>query len=488
MTILWPVVRPLGNRALRQRWPIAWLGLAGGVLGWILGVTWMTVSHSGWLHGLAVVTVGLSLLVFWRFRSGFGSQQGLPPGSLSIGDSLAALTDRDFYRDRFERLGPIFKMAQFHQPVICVLGLRRGQELFREQVNSLDPASQGFSRDLAGGFLRYMEPRVYGIYGPLFRAALGAEVSESAEPDARAAARRVFDRMAAASPESGDQGVLLVPHLHEIAFVALLKALLGVLPDSQLGRQMKRPFEVVLAHPLGRPLDKAAAEAVGELRALIATIPIGRPEGDGASALARLHHQDPRMPDEVCVDNLIFMIKVGHPNLVGLMTWTVKRLGEDQHWRDRLKSFSPGPGRPDLSEWVVLETLRISQSEYRYRGVKETFVFEGHTFPRGWLIRHCVAESHRDPAVFESPDDFDPERFRRSFTLAEYAPFGAHQHACNAVDLSLMTCKVAIEELCRGYDWQISNDGPLVREFRHWSHWRPTDGLRIRLSAARNPG
>jgi hypothetical protein len=45
-----------------------------------------------------------------------------------------------------------------------------------------------------------------------------------------------------------------------------------------------------------------------------------------------------------------------------------------------------------------------------------------------------------------------------------------------------MICRVTVEELA-AFDWTLARDGELERDFGHWSHWRPSSRLRIRLTA-----
>ena len=49
----------------------------------------------------------------------------------------------------------------------------------------------------------------------------------------------------------------------------------------------------------------------------------------------------------------------------------------------------------------------------------------------------CIRESHQDATTFHDPTTFDPDRFiGRSFTRAEYAPFGAFRLACIGEELT----------------------------------------------------
>ena len=54
---------------------------------------------------------------------------------------------------------------------------------------------------------------------------------------------------------------------------------------------------------------------------------------------------------------------------------------------------------------------QLAQSEYLFRRANNAIQFRGVVIPAGWLVRVCIREIHRDPAVFTNPDRFDPDRF-----------------------------------------------------------------------------
>jgi cytochrome P450/NADPH-cytochrome P450 reductase len=97
-----------------------------------------------------------------------------------------------------------------------------------------------------------------------------------------------------------------------------------------------------------------------------------------------------------------------------------------------------------------------------------------------------VAESHRDPAVFDDPERFDPDRFAQDYSRTAFSPFGSGRHACNGVPLAMEITRAFLEELSEACDWSIAADGTREREFRHWSHWRPGSRMRL-VMAARTP-
>jgi len=143
-----------------------------------------------------------------------------------------------------------------------------------------------------------------------------------------------------------------------------------------------------------------------------------------------------------------------------------------------------GSIQQDLATRIVMETLRLEQSEYLYRVARNNIEYKGFRIPRGWMVRLCVNESHRDPMVFERPDEFCPDRFlHHIFNRNQYSPFGAGmRHTCLGEQLSLMVSRVFVEELGKLYQLETVADGPF--EFSMWRHWRPSSRWRVTMAKA----
>ena len=92
------------------------------------------------LRAAAAIAVVVLLGLLFRARSSYGASKGLPPGSLSLTQSLDALCDPDFFGKQAARYGPIFKFSLFHQPALCVVGLDRGGGLLDAHKAHLQPA------------------------------------------------------------------------------------------------------------------------------------------------------------------------------------------------------------------------------------------------------------------------------------------------------------------------------------------------------------
>jgi cytochrome P450 len=124
--------------------------------------------------------------------------------------------------------------------------------------------------------------------------------------------------------------------------------------------------------------------------------------------------------------------------------------------------------------------LRLRQSEYLYRKVLDDIPVERFVIPKGWLLRVCIRESHRDARIFANPHTFDPDRFLDArHTREEYATFGASRVSCLGEHLVLMLGRIFVEEFATTVETLKLADGPL--EYRRW-HWKPSSRWRVRVS------
>ena len=409
----------------------------------------------------------------------------LPPGSLSIASSLRSLRDRRYYLDRAQELGPVFRTRQHFRPSVCVVGLERGHRLLREHADSLGGTTLRYQKDVTGGLLRYMEGDHHRTYNSVFRRALGPSVIDDAEPVVREAARRELQLMVDDCALNG--GVAPVPYLERIAHDSVAHTLFGLVRGQPPYEEFAAAYAAIAAQNPSRRLTPEAREALAALRSLVEAKVDRLRSGEGSEsggALGAMVALDPRLPDLTCVDNLLFTQRNASSDVAGLLCWMLAMVGSDRDLPGRLAEQVRSNGNADtgLAERLMLETLRLAQSEFLYRRIEEDIEFEGHRLPRGWLLRIGVWESHRDPAVFEDPERFDPDRFaERRFSQSEYSPFGWGPHHCVGVGLTTMICRAVLEELAGGFDWDVEWDGQATRGRLHWNHWRPSSSLRVTL-------
>lgn len=192
------------------------------------------------------------------------------------------------------------------------------------------------------------------------------------------------------------------------------------------------------------------------------------------------------LDDPTIIGNFSLISHIAYGDLTGLHAWIFKFASDNPAALDSVRADQNGlrstpTDLPDPATRIVMETLRLEQSEFLFRRVVRTFECEGMTIPAGWMVRFCIHESHRDPAVFSDPDRFDPERFAgRSFTRDEYAPFGADAHGCMGSHIAHCLGRLLVEEIARGFELRVVVDGPVeTAGNRHRDHWRPSSLQRV---------
>ena len=478
----WPLAYACSRPQLARAYPRTTAIRAAYLLAYLAAAAVCAVFAPVLLIPFGAVALTGALTGLFLMRPGAGRSQHLPPGSLSL-VPVREFVDEDFLARRMDRLRPVLKTTwpTLERPVVCVYGLQRAAGVLRDAA-SLRGVGIAFDPLIPAGFLRNMEPGDHRHYKRLFEQALTDDLVAARRPDLEAAAAGALDAMAASDGDGTDPR----PHLLHATVTAFVPLLLGVerasveggraaaiydgmgeflelrSADSKEGRRYRAiatELEAILRHGAAQALDALAA---------------GRePPPSVVSAIARA---DPEALDDPNVTrNLVFVLRTASVDVASLLHWILKMLGDRPECCLRVREDGSG----DLAGRIVLETLRLHQSEFIQRQVLGPVEIEGHTVPAGWFIRLCVRESHRDPEVFSDPLSFDPDRFTgRRLSRYEYSPFGRLEHRCIGEKLTIELASSFVARLCNDYDWSVVRDGP--PEFNRY-HWRPSERFRVRL-------
>lgn len=385
-----------------------------------------------------------------------------PPGSLSLFSSLRAIRQRSFYREEAKKHGPIFKTTQFHHRVICISNLALAHRLLREHAPLIAPCPQNFTKDVTGGFLRFMAPMNYKIYGPMFRRAFAKPVVSASAPFAQ---QLIGQNLAGISTASDPQKFLT-----ELTHQVFVRILFGLEPGSPLLKNFQSAYAAMANKTMSQRLGTAGLAALAELRRMLRTPP------ESISSLSDLAQQLDGVLNDTVIDNLLFTLRISTNDAAGLLVWIFEFLGRNPQWLDQVRTHQDS----SLPARIIKETLRLFRSEFLYRKVAQEFEFENFRFPEGWLIRICIAECHLDPNHFTDPETFDPDRFLGPPPSDQiYSPFGIRDHACSGVEFAAMLGTLVIEELTK-YDIELTGPAFAQRGFRHWSHWRPSSKIALK--------
>jgi len=138
----------------------------------------------------------------------------------------------------------------------------------------------------------------------------------------------------------------------------------------------------------------------------------------------------------------------------------------------------------------VLEAKRLTPLvPLAFGRARRTFTNDGYEIPEGWTVYLALHLCNRDPAVFEEPERFDPDRFERgehrSHPLA-FIPQGAEPptgHRCLGLDYSTFLVLAFLAVLVREYEWDLPPQD-LAYDWRKRPP-EPRDGIRVVLRAKR---
>lgn len=489
-------LRVLATRAVRREateHPFAAFALAAALVGCVTALAWVAVVSPPLRHVAAAATFVLVFVAWWRSRVDYGSGVRQPAGSLGLRASLAAIDDRSFYRGEAARHGPVFKMSQFGRPVACVVGLERAHRILVDHADALAPAVLPYNRLLSKGVLRYMTGADHKAEAPAFRAAFAKMDLAGAEDTLRADLRRELASLAEESSRTPG-GCAARPAFERWVVAAIARVFIGFAPDApRVDAFRRRVAQLVHQRRGGARLRATLQEGLAGVTTLLRDADREHRAGSasiaGGTALALLVASDPDSLDRPArAENLAMIARVASSDLTGLMDWIAWFLAGAPAWRDavcahgRTAGVTGGSLPLDPATAIVMETLRLEQSEHLYRRTVKPFEVDGRVIPAGWILRICVNESHRDPSIFPDPHRFDPSRFvDRTYTRREYSPFGGHTHGCMGGHLAIFLGRLLVEELALGYDVDVVRDGPFERANRHRDHWHPSSARRVVL-------
>ncbi len=480
-----PGLRAASSSAYRRVFPLDSLRL-GAISGVYLAlVLAMAFYDPRSLHLPAAIAAAVLAYLLWRSRPGFGVASGLPLGSLQP-LPVAPWSDPEFYAKQASRHGEIFKMSQFGRPMVCLVGLERANRLLLEHDERLVAPPLPFSRFIEGGYLRYLPEETHARYRRAFRSVFHSEAMTHAEPRLAEVFRRGLAAMVEESRAAGS--VPVKPRLMRVMFAAWAELFYGIEAHHADFVRLKDLFHVIDARKARWARRGRVEAALAEIEAILrrrANALRESEKGAPGSFLAVLAQSDPdAISDRTILGNLVYIMQITWGDVTGLLLWVFKKLSDHPAWQQRLRDAvarSEREGR-DLATRIVLETLRLEQSESRYRRATADLELDGFRIPKDWLIRMCIRESHRDEHVFPNPRTFDPDRFSgRTLTRGEYAPFGAFRLACIGEDVAKTVVARFAAELVSGFEWEVADDGPA--EINSWVHNAPSPRFRVRMSA-----
>lgn len=129
-------------------------------------------------------------------------------------------------------------------------------------------------------------------------------------------------------------------------------------------------------------------------------------------------------------------------------------------------------GRLVYTQAVFKESARLSPPSYastsHWRQASEDCVVGGYLIPKGAIAQPCLGESQRDPAHWERPDEFRPERWldrSRSFHPPHaYTPFFIGPHTCLGAEFATVLVVLTLAACAQGMRLERTSNEPFRAE------------------------
>lgn len=381
----------------------------------------------------------------------------LPP--LSAFDSSVALLTEGyaFISNRCDRLGSdVFATRLLLQPTLCLRGPAAVELFYREErFTRVAAAPSHLRRTLFG------DGGVQGLDGAAHhqRKAVFVDITQPARVEALVA--RTEQEWRTRLPGWQARGeIVLLDELHRLYTRAVCDwagVTLAAADEARRCAELVALFEGASSVGLAnlkarrarRRLEPWLAQQVEQARQQPA------PAGSALALIAA--HQDadgqPLSPQVAAVE----LLNVLRPTVAvaRFSTFAALALYKQPAWRERLRAdpASRLPFAQEVRRFYAFFPFTVAR-------VRETFAWQGVTFPRGARVLLDLYGTNRDPRSWERPEVFDPSRFLTG-TAAEaaFVPQGAGpvplQHRCPGEGIALELMMSALRLLLQAMTYQV---------------------------------
>lgn len=260
----------------------------------------------------------------------------------------------------------------------------------------------------------------------------------------------------------------------------------------------KPPLPVIRSVWFPSRLNRRLRSTLGEFNAFIQSMIDRRRSSnlppDLLSLLCAPADSDSHLNDEEIRDEVLGMIVGGHETSAVAMTWIWYELcqnpaAERRLWDeidsvvgDRQIQFEDLPNLV-YTRMIIDETLRLHPPFwFENRNAMNRVELGGETLPAGSMVVFNRYSLHRHPDFWNSPDEFNPERFRpgseeNARSSHAYVPFGGGPRVCVGIHFALQELTVLLVTIAQQVRLRI--DESHRHKVSALLTLRPKHGLRV---------
>ena len=269
-------------------------------------------------------------------------------------------------------------------------------------------------------------------------------------------------------------GVAIDDEVDEITS-ATLAALHGVVAKARnplsLPMVIPTPGNLKMRSAISR-LDKAVDSIIAARRSNLLL-----PEAPIRDMLDVLLDPDLEIPltKQQIRDEIVTFIVAGHETVASALTWAWQLLITNPSEMQKLQLD------PDSAKLVFDESLRLYPPAWIItRRTLSDITVDGFEIPANSLVIVSPWLVHRNSKAWESPDEFQPDRFSEGAPQLGYLPFGAGSRLCIGKEMARLEGSMILAHLAK--NWQITaiHNEPVPIDAS--VTLRPIGGMPVRIS------
>lgn len=178
------------------------------------------------------------------------------------------------------------------------------------------------------------------------------------------------------------------------------------------------------------------------------------------------------LPVDEIIGQLLLLFWAGYDTTASAASWILHVLARRPDWQDRVAAELDAAGAFDLegggldalvsgrglddTGHLLLELERLYPSALFFpRVATEDLEYAGHLLPKGTPVFYSPYMTHRDPALFDRPHAFDPDRWEKSNPdrprLSTLVGFGGGPRICLGKSFAKMQLRLMLATLLRRY-------------------------------------
>ena len=272
--------------------------------------------------------------------------------------------------------------------------------------------------------------------------------------------------------ELGERTHQLGPHIERILQYVTRRSTHPVRAPAALPTPARRRFRRSLT-----VIRAVVEEAIAAFRA--------DPSRDAPLVRRLVETTDPAtgqpLTDEAIRDELIAFLVAGHDTTATTLTYALWALGRHREVQERVAAEAGELGERMLTVddvdhltytvQVIHEALRLCPPAPAVGRLAMTdVVVDGFRIPAGTNLAVGIYALHRDPALWENPERFDPDRFSPSRSKGrnrwQYLPFGGGPRSCIGDHFAMLEATLGLATVIRAVTiTSIEDEFPLALPF-----------------------